>query len=48
VDTEKGKELAKEFSIPFMETSAKSNINVDNAFFALATLVFFFPLFFFL
>ena len=37
VDTEKGKELAAEFKIPFMETSAKTNVNVESAFITLAT-----------
>lgn len=31
-----GKELADELGIKFMETSAKANINVEDAFFALA------------
>jgi len=37
VDLEKGKELATEFKIPFMETSAKTNVNVESAFITLAT-----------
>ena len=35
VETEKGKELAKEFGIQFFETSAKADINVQDAFSAL-------------
>ena len=33
---EQGRALAKELGIPFMETSAKANINVEEAFFSLA------------
>jgi GTPase KRas protein len=33
VTTEKGKELAKEYRVPFFETSALTNINIDQAFF---------------
>ena len=37
VSTEQGQALANELGIPFMEVSAKSNINVEKAFFSLAT-----------
>lgn len=37
VSTERGQQLADELGIPFMEVSAKSNINVEKAFFSLAT-----------
>jgi hypothetical protein len=36
VSTEQGQALADELGIPFMEVSAKSNINVEKAFFQLA------------
>ncbi|KAF2716368.1 ras-domain-containing protein [Polychaeton citri CBS 116435] len=36
VSTEEGQALADELGIPFMEVSAKSNINVEKAFFSLA------------
>lgn len=36
VSTQQGQALADELGIPFMEVSAKSNINVEKAFFALA------------
>lgn len=36
VSTERGQQLADELGIPFMEVSAKSNINVEKAFFNLA------------
>jgi len=36
VSTEQGQELANELGIPFLETSAKANINVEEAFVALA------------
>jgi len=36
VSTERGQALADELGIPFLEVSAKSNINVDNAFYSLA------------
>ena len=32
VTTEEGKELAKEFSLPFYETSAKTGVNIDSTF----------------
>ena len=34
--TEQGQALANELGIPFMEVSAKSNINVEKAFYSLA------------
>ena len=36
IDTEKGKALADEYSIKFLETSAKNSINVEEAFITLA------------
>ena len=36
VSTEQGQALADELGVPFMEVSAKSNINVEKAFFSLA------------
>ena len=36
VSTERGKALADELGIPFLEVSAKSNINIDKAFYSLA------------
>ncbi|PVU95149.1 hypothetical protein BB561_002030 [Smittium simulii] len=36
VDAERGKQLASEYGLSFLETSAKANINVDEAFFSLA------------
>ena len=36
VSTAAGQALADELGIPFMEVSAKSNINVEKAFFSLA------------
>ena len=36
VDTERGQQMAKTYGIPFMETSAKNNINVEEAFFTIA------------
>ena len=36
VPTAKGKELADELGIPFFETSAKANVNVETAFFSIA------------
>lgn len=35
VSTQDGRDLAKMFNIPFLETSAKSRKNVDEAFFTL-------------
>jgi GTPase SAR1 family protein len=37
VSTERGQQLANELGIPFMEVSAKNNINVENAFYSLAS-----------
>lgn len=36
VSKERGEQLAIEYGIKFMETSAKASINVDEAFFSLA------------
>jgi GTPase SAR1 family protein len=36
VSTERGQALADELGIPFLEVSAKNNINVDKAFYSLA------------
>uniref|UniRef100_A0A3B5A320 small monomeric GTPase n=1 Tax=Stegastes partitus TaxID=144197 RepID=A0A3B5A320_9TELE len=36
VKTEEGEKLAKEYGVPFMETSAKTGVNVDLAFHAIA------------
>jgi Ras-related protein Rab-8A len=36
VSTEQGQALANELGIPFLEVSAKGNINVDKAFYSLA------------
>jgi len=36
IDTEKGKALAEEYGIKFLETSAKNSINVEEAFITLA------------
>jgi GTPase SAR1 family protein len=32
ISTEKGEEVAQRYKVPFMETSAKDNINIDEAF----------------
>jgi hypothetical protein len=37
VSTERGQALADELGIPFLEVSAKSNINVEKAFYSLAS-----------
>lgn len=37
VSTEQGQQLADELGIPFLEVSAKSNINVEKAFYSLAS-----------
>ena len=36
ITREQGQALADEYGIPFLETSAKSNINVEEGFFTLA------------
>ena len=36
ISTEKGQALADELGIPFLEVSAKGNINIDKAFYSLA------------
>ena len=36
VSTQRGQQLADELGIPFLEVSAKSNINVEKAFYSLA------------
>ena len=36
VSTEQGQALANELGIPFLEVSAKSNINIEKAFYSLA------------
>lgn len=36
VSTEQGQALADELGIPFMEVSAKTNINIEKAFYSLA------------
>lgn len=36
MSTERGQALADELGIPFLEVSAKSNINIDKAFYSLA------------
>ena len=36
ISTERGQQLADELGIPFLEVSAKANINVEKAFFNLA------------
>lgn len=37
VSTEQGQALADELGIPFLEVSAKSNINIEKAFYSLAS-----------
>lgn len=37
VKIEEGEELARQYEIPFMETSAKDSLNVDNLFTMMAT-----------
>ena len=37
ISTERGQQLADELGIPFLEVSAKSNINVEKAFYSLAS-----------
>jgi Ras-related protein Rab-8A len=37
VSTEQGEALAQELGIPFLEVSAKSNINIEKAFYNLAS-----------
>jgi Ras-related protein Rab-8A len=37
IDTEKGQKLADEYHMPFLETSAKNSINVEDAFISLVT-----------
>lgn len=37
MSTEQGQALADELGVPFLEVSAKSNINIDKAFYSLAT-----------
>jgi len=39
ISTEQGKQLAQSFKCPFMETSAKLNINVENLFIELTKLI---------
>ena len=36
IDTERGQQLANEFCIQYFETSAKENVNVEEAFFCIA------------
>ena len=37
VSTEQGQQLASELGIPFLEVSAKNNINIEKAFYSLAS-----------
>ena len=37
VSTEQGQALADELGVPFLEVSAKSNINIEKAFYSLAS-----------
>lgn len=37
VSTEQGQQLADELGIPFLEVSAKNNINIEKAFYSLAS-----------
>lgn len=37
MSTEQGQALADELGIPFLEVSAKGNINIDKAFYSLAS-----------
>ena len=39
VKTEEGQRLAEEYGIPFLETSAKDNINVEDAFMQITRIV---------
>jgi len=39
ISTERGKQLAQSWKCPFLETSAKLNINVDNAFLELTKII---------
>lgn len=36
MSTEQGQALADELGVPFLEVSAKSNINIDKAFYSIA------------
>ena len=37
MSTERGQQLADELGIPFLEVSAKTNTNIDKAFYSLAS-----------
>lgn len=39
VGIEKGQDIAKNHNIPFYETSAKSNINIDKAFYEMSKII---------